>query len=75
MIAGPLYFLKFEEGGGGGGGGGCSDYAMICRIGNCGSIPDRGKGYFMFSKVSGSALGPTQHLIYWVPTALSSGIK
>jgi hypothetical protein len=54
---------------------GCSDYATIFTIGNCDSIPSGGKGYFIFSKVSGPALGSTQPLIYLVPRALSPGIK
>jgi hypothetical protein len=39
-----------------------------------GSIPGKGKS-FLFSIFSGSALGPTQLPIRWIPGALSLGLK
>jgi hypothetical protein len=34
-----------------------------------------GLGIFLFTTVSGTALGPTQPPIQWVPGALSLGVK
>jgi hypothetical protein len=48
-----------------------SDYGLDDR----GSIPDRGRGFFILASASRPALVPTQTPIQWVPGVLSPGIK
>jgi hypothetical protein len=40
-----------------------------------GSIPGRGRDFFLFVTASRSALGPTQPPIQWVPVTLSPAVK
>jgi hypothetical protein len=45
------------------------------RLGDRGSIPDRGERIFPLTSVSRPALGPTQPPVQWVPRVLSPGVK
>jgi hypothetical protein len=40
-----------------------------------GSIPDRGRGFFLLASASRPALGPSQPPVQWVPGVLSPGVK
>jgi hypothetical protein len=48
-----------------------SDYGLDDR----GSIPNRGRGFFLLAPASRSAQGPTQPPIQWVLGVLSLGVK
>jgi hypothetical protein len=53
------------------------EYVVSNRTGclTRGSIPSRGRDFFLFATASRPTLGPTQPPIQWVPGVLSLGVK